>query len=297
MFHKRFTTTFLSMSVIGTLSFSACHPGSSGSLQFQVQLPAQQSALFQLQAIPKNTNRLSLEISGQGLNTPYTETFTADSGENRFTRNIVLPVGEKTIQVQAFQDEKLLAKGEATTTIQAGKKEQLTLTLSPVDTAPENALEITLAGIVPTDIPMTLRISGTGLAQALERKLTLPAGVNPTALLEEAFPPGEKRLEIRIQTPDGLGEQLPVIVENFTVSEEGGAELELSLEALIARYRAELSQIPELLDLLRRHAPHLLLMIEATPEPSPSPTATPVPSNGDGQIRFGEVIPSKDAAP
>lgn len=297
MFHKRFATTFLSMSVIGTLGLSACHPDNSGSLQFQVQLPAQQSALFQLQAIPQNTNRLHLEISGQGLTNPYTETFTAKSGENRFTRNIILPVGEKTIQVQAFQDETLLAKGEATTTIQTGKKEQLTLTLSPVDTAPENALKITLAGIIPTDIPMTLRISGTGLAQALERKLTLPAGVNPTAVLEEALPPGEKRLEIRIQTADGLGEKLPTIIENFTVSDERGAALQLSLEALIQRYRAELSQIPELLDLLRRHAPHLLLMIETSTEPSPSPTASPVSNSGDGQIRFGEVIPSKEDAP
>lgn len=297
MFQQRLTTAFFGLSLVGALSLSACQLSPTGSLQFQVQLPAQQQTAFQLQAIPQNTNRLRIEISGQGLNTPYTETLTADSGDNRFTRNIVLPVGEKTIEVQAFEDDTLLAKGAATATIQTGQKEQLTLTLTPVDTAPANALEITLTGIIPADIPMTLRISGAGLAQALERSVTMPAGINSTAVLEEALPPGEKRLEMRIQTPDGLGERLPTIVENVTVNAEGGAAVNLSLEALVERYRAELSQIPEALDLLRRYAPHLLLLIESSAEPSPSPTATPVPNSGSGQIRFGEVIPSKEDAP
>lgn len=297
MLSKRLSIVLLSIFLPGTWSLSACQP-TSGSLQFQVQLPAQSHTAFRLKALPEQTNRLQLEISGQGLSTPYTETFTTQTPGKQITRHLALPAGNKSIRVRAFEDEKLLAQGQGSVSIQTGKKSQLTLTLSPVDTPSENSLQITLAGIVPTRVPMRLRISGAGLPQALERTLVLPAGVSPTVTLDASLPPGEKRLEIHIETIDGLSKPLPTITENFIVNEKGGAELELSLEALIARYRVELSQIPELLELLRRYAPHLLFMIETPAEPSPSPTATPGSGNqGNGQIRLGEVIPSKDHAP
>lgn len=294
MFQK-FAFTLFSISCVGLLSLSACQTAPQGSLQFQVMLPAQ-ATHFQIQAIPENTNRLRIEISGTGLTSPSITTLTASANETRYQQSIALPVGEKTIRVQALENDTVLATGRGTVTIAANQQTRLNLTLTPLETEPQDALQITLAGIVPAAVPLSLHISGEGLTQPLERTLTLPAGISPTALLAEALPPGEKRLEIRVDLANGLGEKLPTIVENFTVNETGGAALELSLETLVMRYRHELAHIPEIMDLLRRYAPHLLLLLNQ-PEPAPSATASPSSNTGSGQIRLGEVIPSKDHAP
>ena len=147
---------------------------------------------------------------------------------------------------------------------------------------------------------MNLRISGEGLETPIQEELALPAGFNPSISLDTtALPPGEKTVEIRIQTTNGLGDKLPTIVENFTVNETNGAALELNIEALIQRYRAELAQIPELLELLRQQAPYLLRLIQENPEASPTPTPSeaPTPSSGSGQIRWGPIVPTPTSSP
>lgn len=303
MSHRRWTQRILHLSLLASFALVACQTPTVGNLNIKVQLPAQSTtqALFQLQAIPENTDTLTLEITGSGLSEPYTESLSAGSETTQYTRQIELPIGPKIVRVTAFQDQEPLASGESDIVIKAGQSERLTLTLEPVERdILEDELRIGVTGLIPVLIPMNLRISGEGLETPIQEELALPAGFNPSISLDTtALPPGEKTVEIRIQTTNGLGDKLPTIVENFTVNETNGAALELNIEALIQRYRAELAQIPELLELLRQQAPYLLRLIQENPEasPTPAPSETPIPSSGSGQIRWGPIVPTPTSSP
>lgn len=303
MSHRRWTQRILHLSLLASFALVACQAPTVGNLNIKVQLPAQSTtqALFQLQAIPENTDTLTLEITGSGLSEPYTESLSAGSETTQYTRQIELPIGPKIVRVTAFQDQETLASGESDIVIKAGQSERLTLTLEPVERdILEDELRIGVTGLIPVLIPMNLRISGEGLETPIQEELALPAGFNPSISLDTtALPPGEKTVEIRIQTTNGLGDKLPTIVENFTVNETNGAALELNIEALIQRYRAELAQIPELLELLRQQAPYLLRLIQENPEasPTPAPSEAPTPSSGSGQIRWGPIVPTPTSSP
>ena len=303
MSHRRWTQRILHLSLLASFALVACQAPTVGNLNIKVQLPAQSTtqALFQLQAIPENTDTLTLEITGSGLSEPYTESLSAGSETTQYTRQIELPIGPKIVRVTAFQDQETLASGESDIVIKAGQSERLTLTLEPVERdILEDELRIGVTGLIPVLIPMNLRISGEGLETPIQEELALPAGFNPSISLDTtALPPGEKTVEIRIQTTNGLGDKLPTIVENFTVNETNGAALELNIEALIQRYRAELAQIPELLELLRQQAPYLLRLIQENPEanPTPTPSEAPTPSSGSGQIRWGPIVPTPTSSP
>lgn len=283
----------LSLSLMGStlLSFNACQNNSVGQLRFQLAIA--QSAPFSIQAIPSDTDSLRIVITGEGLSTPITQTLAIKKGETTYTHQLSVPIGQKEVQVTAYQGEQTLAQGSGSTHIIANQSTPLKLVLRPVD-AQIKSTRLTVQGIVPIAVPLNIKISGEGLDSPLSTQLTLPAGVNSSVEVTDLrLPLGTKQLELRITTPNSdIGEKLPTITKTFTVDKPEGTEITLDLEALLLRYRQEIKDIPAFVSLLRQYAPQLLLLLNEEAEtPTPKPSETPAPTAGSGsQIQIGELI-------
>ena len=299
IFLKRALSLSLMSSIV--LSINACQNSSVGQLRFQIAVA--QSTPFAIQAIPSQTDSLRITVSGEGLSSPIAQTLTLKKGETTYTHQLNLPIGKKEVQVTAYQGEQMLAQGNGSIRIIANQSTPLRLVLRPID-AQVKGTRLTVQGIVPIAVPLSLKISGEGLTTPFSTQIILPAGVNSSIEMTDLkLPLGKKQLELRFNTPNSnISEKLPTITQTFIVSDVEGTDIVLNLETLLLRYRQEIENNPALLALLRQYAPQLLPVLgmlnigtEAplpTPVPSatPSVTQTPNPSSSGSQIQIGEQI-------
>lgn len=296
--YANFLQRAFSLSLISgmLLSLNACQNSTVGQLRFQVAIA--NNASFAIQAIPSQTDSLRIEITGEGLTAPMIHTLSISKGQTTYSHQFSLPVGEKEVKVTAREGDKILAEGNGSANVSANQSTPLKLVLKPIETEVKGPL-LTVEGIIPVEIPLNIKITGVGISEPLTPKATLPAGVNSSVQIAETkLPLGEKTLELRFTTPNSnLGDQLPTIVQTFTVSDTKNTQIVLNLEALLLRYREQIKGIPAFLNLLRQYAPQLLPLLGPLPETSPTP-ATPASTRpsptanagGGSQIQIGELI-------
>ncbi len=304
----------------------------TGGLRFKMRF-SEAALPFNIHAIPVQTNRFVIEVAGEGLDTPVTQTITKQEGQtDAEARILALPVGEKVVMVSAYEDEKLLAKGQNNVMIEANTSQQVEIELKPAAAAGEGNVTLRVDGDVPLPLNLSLVLEGEGLDSSRKESLALSAGSNPTATLNTSLPDGQKTVRIRVSIDGVDTADLPTLTEAFEVNGEG--EILLSVDQIMSQYGAVLANaggdldLAQLLALIRlwqtsgdlqavlaqlppqalarlRQNPVLARLLAGnlpadnavappvTPTSAPQTPALPFAQPGDGQIGLGApVVPT-----
>lgn len=281
----------------------------SGSLRFNVLMPQQQGR-FGIKAIPPQTTRFTLLISGENMSQSRTETLNVD-GSTRSQTHVVsaLPLGEKLVTVTALDaDGKALAEASTRVIITASATARAELDL--------RSLLETVTVRLATGLPLTLNVrtnlTGEGLETPLSSTETL-ALLNSSFTLDDV-PNGSKNLSLTLSTTvSGQTLTSSAISRQIQVISGTGATVELSFVDVLTAFRSQLEtlaagfppeqlinvflQVPTRLDpQLRTLLPQSVKVIlgvnpvlaerlgitlpqpSATPIPQPSVTPEPTPT-------------------
>ena len=102
---------------------------SVGFIKLGVQFP---NSGFSIKAIPNETEKIEISISGEGLNEPIKKEFSRSETKAKDDKVLLekIPTGKKTIAIKALSKEGvLLAEASEETEIESGKLKQLTIEL------------------------------------------------------------------------------------------------------------------------------------------------------------------------
>ena len=272
----------------------------SGSLRFSVLMP-QAGSQFGIKAIPPQTARFTLVISGDNMPQSRTETLNVDGSSSTQTHVVsALPLGEKLVTVTALDaDGKALAEASTRVNITASATARAELDL-------RSLLESVTVRLT-TGLPLTLNVrttlTGEGLANPLSSTETF-ALLNSSFTLDDV-PRGSKNLSLTLSTTVG-GQTLTssAISRPIQVVSNTGATVELSFVDILTAFRSQLEtlaagfppeqlinlflQVPTSLDgQLRTLLPQSVKLILGVnpvlaerlgitlPQPSATPTAQP----------------------
>ncbi|MBF2053217.1 MAG: hypothetical protein IGS03_07090 [Candidatus Sericytochromatia bacterium] len=320
----------LSVMVSGVLASSlllgACQSPATGGLRFQFAAPAVRSQAldFALQAIPEETERFEIQVTGAGLASPLRAEISLGDSETSVTYTLdAIPTGPKQVRVRALVGSQVLAEASASVLIEGGQTAQAVLELQPVSSAPAR---LRLSEALPLEIRADLRIQGEGLSMPLNTQITLPAGQQTADL--PALPPGSKQIQLVFSTRiEGETVRSVPREENLVVAEDGSAELTIAADELMLTFSQTLDRLldtltpAQLLALLAQFRearlrtlfaalppavqarilanPRLAALVESlpdalpsvapVPEVTPEPTAQPAAPNADtllGDVRL-----------
>lgn len=238
---RKLSTWGLSLS----LGLSACTvaPPTTGQLRFSFQTPVHSQTQFHLQAIPAQTTRFQLEVSGSNLPEPIRASLNVDKNQSTQTHTLKeLPAGPKTVKVQALENDKVLAEASQQVEIKAGEVNRVELELKAI----VKQVLLELSEPLPLDAQLELTLSGEGLNAPKSQQLNLKA--NSKQLELGSLPPGNKQARLIFKAVNNSGQTITSepISETFNVDSQGGGTLKISLDKLLAAY---LSQIDALLSL------------------------------------------------
>lgn len=273
----------------------------SGSLRFSVLMP-QQEGSFGIKAIPPQTARFSLQISGENMSQSRTETLNVDGSASTQTHVVsALPLGEKLVTVTALDAEgKALAEASTRVNITASATARAELDL--------RSLLETVTVRMTTGLPLTLNVRTTLSGEGLETPIssTETFGLLNSSFTLEDVPRGSKNLSLTLSTTlNGQTLTSNAISRQIQVVSNSGATVDLAfidvltafgpqLEALAAAVPLEqlinlFLQVPTRLDpQLRSLLPQpVKVMVSVNPtlaerlgitRPEPSATPTPISS-------------------
>ncbi len=232
-----------------SLVLGACHVplATTGSLRFQLAVPQSAAAThFALQAIPAGTDAFEIQISGQGLASPLVRRFDIAQGSSQTQTISGLPLGPKTVRVQALAQEQVLAGATQSVEIKAGELGRVELELKALI----QQVQVILDTPLPLDFELDLTIRGEGLNENFQKKFNLKAG--QTQLEIGALPPGEKEARIIFRTQaEGKDVFSETLIETFEVSEQGEGILRLGVENILASYSSQLEVLLDRLPVLQ----------------------------------------------
>lgn len=201
---------------------------SGGALSFRFQYDNHQSTQFQIKAIPAGSQKIEVEISGEGLAAARKESFNLNSGTSTQTQTIKdLPSGPKQVTVKAISGDDVMASGSTNVEIKVGQTAKADLELKALKAASTVELE----QVLPLNINLNASISGEGLDKAIERTATIESNQLSASLGN--LPLGKKEIELTVSTL--LGTQkitTPPFKLAFDVTAEGGT-LKVGIQSII----------------------------------------------------------------
>lgn len=251
MRQKRWVGFIVVSALASTLALGACTSpthNQTGRMSFRFASPQYNQSQFRIQAIPADTERFEITITGLGLTEARTASVEANGEASSQTHTISeLPIGSKTVRVQAYNGETVLAEDTTTVRIVAGATVNAELELKPVSPEPSPSAEIgdgqvrfTLEKALPVAIRVGLQISGEGLNSPKEHAFEMAAGSTAEAL--ESLPPGPKTVKVTLSA-NAQGQQITGNTDTleFTVDEKGGGQINYAIDNFLASFRGQLS--------------------------------------------------------
>lgn len=254
----RDTQRALSVCLGFSLLLGACQVSPTGSLRFHLSVPQDSGASqFAVRAIPDGTTAFKIHISGEGLSSALIQRFEMVPGKVQVHTIANLPPGTKKVLVQALLQEQVLAEASQTIEIKTGELKRVEFELAALI----QAVKLKLDTPLPLDLDLDLEVSGEGLSESFQKKLTLKA--DETELDLGVLPAGKKEAKVRFRTRiEGKEIASEVLTESFQVSENGAGTLNLPISGVLESYTSQLEL------LLSRLSPLQILAIlsQLTPE-------------------------------
>lgn len=232
----------VSGALVGSLVLGACQPPATGGLRFQFAAPESHSQAldFMLQAIPAETERFAIEVTGLGLASPLRTEVSWGASETSVTHTLdAIPTGPKQVRVRALAGSQTLAEATGSVVIEGGQTAQLVLELQPVS---EALASLRLSEALPLEIRADLRIQGEGLNAPLTTQVSLPAGQQTAEL--PALPPGNKQVQLVFSTRiEGEVLRSEPRNESLVVAEDGRVELTVSADEVMLAFSQTLDRL------------------------------------------------------
>lgn len=209
------------------------HEQPKGTLSFVVQFPdIEESNSFSTQAIPAETVKFHIQISGTGLNQQKLDTISLENGKLQTYKANRLPIGLKKVTVIASDGQKHLSAQSTEVNIQPGQTTRAVLELESI----LQSLTLELKNKVNEQTMVQVNVAGAGFEKGYEMNKVLTFKPGQESLQLEGIPMGSKNIEVKL-----VGSNPTTLVNKTVLINSQLNQLQLSLP--------EIERLPEIEDI------------------------------------------------